>query len=343
MSVFVSGATGYIAQHIVQQLLEQNYKVIGSARSQTKCDNLIKNFENNPNLSMVVVSDISRLDAFNETFQKYGGDIRIVLHTASPFHFDVTDVEKELLIPACNGTLGILESIKKYAPDKVERVVITSSFGAIIDFTKLNDKTFTFNETLWNPDTWESCQSNPVSGYCASKKFAEQAVWKFWEQNKDFVNFKLATVNPVNVFGPQVFDSDIKRTMNCSCEVINSILTAGPEVPVNPNSKNQFIDVRDIAKAHLQAFQKENTIGKRLILSCGDFNDQDILNVLNTDFPSLRTKVPVGSPDSGILGTHTGAIVDCSKTKEILGFEFIDFKKTVNDTVEQILRVRREL
>ncbi|SMN22858.1 similar to Saccharomyces cerevisiae YOL151W GRE2 3-methylbutanal reductase and NADPH-dependent methylglyoxal reductase (D-lactaldehyde dehydrogenase) [Maudiozyma saulgeensis] len=342
MSVFVTGATGYIAQHIVQELLKQNYKVIGSARSQVKCDNLIKNFGYNKNFSMVVVPDISELSAFDEVFQKYGDELKIVLHTASPFHFDVKDVKKELLIPACNGTLGILESIKKYAPDKIERVVVTSSFGAIIDFTKLDDKSFTFDETLWNPDTWESCQSNPVSGYCASKKFAEQAAWDFWKQNKDVVKFKLSTVNPVHVFGPQVFDSDIKETMNCSCEVINSILKGGPDIPVNPNSRNQFIDVRDIARAHLLAFQRENTIGKRLVLSCGDFNQQDIINVLNTDFPSLRGKVPAGNPENGILGTHTGAIVDCSKTKEILGFEFIDFKKTVDDTVEQVLRAHGE-
>lgn len=343
MTVFVSGANGFIAQHVVKLLLEQNYKVIGSARAQDKCNTLIEQFNNNSNLSMVVVPDLSKLDAFDAVFKEYGNEINVVLHTASPFRFNVTDVEKELLIPACNGTLGILESIKKYAADKVERVVITSSFGAILDPSKMGDKSFVFNETMWNPFTWEGCQSNPVFGYCASKKFAEQKAWEFLKENQNIVKFKLTTVNPVHVFGPHVFDSDINDVMNCSTELANNFLKNGPTFEVNPNSKNQFIDVRDIANAHMYAFQKENTIGKRLLLSCGDFNEQDIVNVINSDFPSMKGKIPVGIPENAIVGKHTGAIVDCSKTKEILGYEFIDFKTSMDDTVEQILRVHGEL
>ena len=41
-SVFVSGATGYIAQHIVKTLLEKNYKVVGSVRSTEKGEKLKK-------------------------------------------------------------------------------------------------------------------------------------------------------------------------------------------------------------------------------------------------------------------------------------------------------------
>lgn len=343
MTVFISGANGFIAQHVVKLLLEQNYKVIGSARSQDKCDTLIKQFDNNPNLSMVVVPELSKSDAFDAIFKEYGSEITVVLHTASPFRFNVTDVEKELLIPACNGTLGVLESIKKYAADKVERVVITSSSGAILDPSKMGDKAYVFDETMWNPFTWKSCQSNPVIGYCASKKFAEQKAWEFLKENQNLVKFKLAAVIPVHVFGPHIFDSDIKDTVNCSMEVVNKFLKNGPNFEVKPNSKNQFIDVRDIAKAHMYAFQRENTIGKRLLLSCGDYSEQDIVNVVNTDFPTMKGKIPTGIPENAIVGKQTGAIVDCSKTKEILGFEFIDFKTSMDDTVGQILRVRGEL
>lgn len=342
MSVFISGATGFIAQHIVSQLLEQNYKVIGSARSQAKIDDLLAKFGNNPNFSMVVVPDVSKLDAFDEAFKAHGKEIKYVLHTASPFRFDVTDMEKELLIPARNGTLGILQSIKKYAADSVERVVITSSFAAIINFAKNNDKSFTYNETQWNPDTWESCQANPVQAYCGSKKFAEEIAWKFLEENRDAVKFQISTVNPVYVFGPQNFDSDVKKTLNTSCELINSIIQNGADAAI-PDLAGQYIDVRDVAKAHLYAFQKENTIGKRLLMSDGDFNSQDIANALNADFASLKGKIPVGKPADGVLGGHFGAVVDNTKTREILGFEFIDFKKTVDDTAAQILKVDGKL
>ncbi|KAG0672247.1 methylglyoxal reductase (NADPH-dependent) gre2 [Maudiozyma exigua] len=337
MSVFVSGATGFIAQHIVGQLLDQNYKVIGSARSQAKIDDLQKKFGNNPNLSMVIVPDISKLDAFEETFKTHGKEIKYVLHTASPFTFDVADFEKDLLIPARNGTLGILEAIKKYAADTVERFVITSSFAAVFDLNNLTNDSVTFNEESWNPDTWESCQRDGGSAYCGSKKIAEETAWKFYNENKEHLKFKMSAINPVYVFGPQRFDADVTKTLNTSCEFINAALHSTPDKLPQPFAGG-YIDVRDVAKAHLYAFQKENTIGRRLIMSEGKFNTQDILNYLNADFPVLKGTIPIGKPEEGIEHSTDGAKTDNHKTKEILGFEFIGLKQTIDDTAAQILK-----
>lgn len=342
MSVFVSGATGFIAQHVVSLLLEQNYNVIGSVRSQKKADKLVTNFQNNPNLTVVIVPDISKLDAFHDTFKQYGKEIKYVLHTASPFSFEAENIEKDFLIPAKNGTLGILESIKSYAADTVERVVVTSSFAAIMDLRKLMDKNATFNESTWNPDTWETCQIDAGFGYNGSKKVAEEVAWNFLKQNENVVKFKLSTVNPVLVFGPQTFDSEVKSTLNTSCEVINNCLKCKSDSPIS-NFCGQFVDVRDVAKAHLYAFQKENTVGKRLFMINGDFNAQDIFNCLNTDFPSLKGEIPIGVPSNGVLGTQMGAFIDNTKTREILGFEFTSFEKSVHDTAEQILKVQGKI
>ena len=337
MSVFVSGATGYIAQHVVSMLLEENYTVIGSARSQEKADHLMALFGNNPKLSMVIVPEISNLDAFDEAFKKHGSEIKVVLHTASPFRFDVTEIERDLLIPARNGTLSILEAIKKYAADTVERVVITSSFAAMIDFNRTGDKSFTFTEALWNPDTWESSQVDSVHGYCGSKKFAEQAAWKFLEDNKDVLKFKMSSVNPVNVFGPQMFDSSISKKLNTSCEVINGVIQNGPDADLVP-FQGQYVDVRDVARAHMYGFQHDNAINQRLLMSAGNFVTQDVVNQLNADFPQLKGKIPVGKPEEGTNGQPWGATLDNSKTKATLGYEFIGFKQTVDDTVAQILK-----
>lgn len=53
-----------------------------------------------------------------------------VIHTASPFHYNFQDVQKDMLDPAINGTVGILKAVKSKAPS-VKRVIITSSFAAI--------------------------------------------------------------------------------------------------------------------------------------------------------------------------------------------------------------------
>ncbi|CCK69764.1 methylglyoxal reductase (NADPH-dependent) GRE2 KNAG_0D00120 [Huiozyma naganishii CBS 8797] len=339
MSVFISGATGYIARHIVGQLLDQDYKVIGTCRTQAKADQLMKQFGNNPNLVMEIVEDISKLDAFDSVIQKHSKEIKYVLHTASPFFFDTTDFVKDLLVPAVNGTKGILQSIKQYAADSVERVVVTSSYAAVFDMDRENEKDLVLTEESWNPDSWEHCQRNPVAAYCGSKKFAEQAAWEFLKENKDTVKFKLATVNPVYVFGPQKFDADVSQKLNTSCEIVNQLVHATPDTDLTPLSfYGGFIDVRDVAKAHVLAIQKDELLGQRLILSEGRFNTQDILDVLNKDFPTLKGKLPVGKPGTGTVVCDTGATIDNSKSKKLLGFQFRSLEETIDDTASQILK-----
>ncbi|CCH60583.1 hypothetical protein TBLA_0D00750 [Henningerozyma blattae CBS 6284] len=340
MSVLVSGATGFIAQHIVEALLNENYKVIGTARSQEKGDNLKKQFNNNPNLIMEVVSDISNVNAFDHVLEKHAKDIKVVLHTASPFHFNTTEYEKDLLIPARNGTLGILEAIKKYASQTVERVVITSSFAAVYDVEAPPSKDLVYTEKNWNPATWETAQKNAVMAYCGSKKIAEKTAWDFLEKNKNVVKFQLSTVNPVFVFGPQLASSSVGDTLNTSCELINAVLKSKPSDVLATSIAGEFIDVRDVAKAHLAAFQRENTVGKRLVMSNGPFSSQTICNVIHKDFPQYDGKIAPVAKDTDVDNGNVSFVLDNSATKKLLGWEFISLQKSVDDTVAQIAQVK---
>ncbi|QLQ79348.1 hypothetical protein HG537_0B06960 [Torulaspora globosa] len=338
MTVLISGATGFIAQHIVNELLKQDYKVIGTVRTQEKADKLKKQFGNNPNLSLELVSDIAAPNAFDEVFKKHGSEVKVVLHTASPFFVTSTEYEKDLLIPAVNGTKSILESIKKYAADSVERVVVTSSFAAMLDLEKADDASVVFNEESWNPATWESCQVNGGAAYCGSKKLAEAAAWEFLRENRKAVKFELSTVNPVYVFGPQLFDEDVKDTLNTSCEFINALIHNKPEAKHMQEFRSNYIDVRDVSRAHLVAFQKKEAIGKRLLLTNGRFSYQELEDILNEDFPQLKGKILVGNPGSGKEAYKNMPTIDNTKTREILGYPFKSLKETVDDTAAQILR-----
>lgn len=338
MSILVSGATGFIALYVVNDLLEQGYKVIGTVRSQEKADKLTKQFGNNPNLSFELVADIAAPHAFDKVFEKHGKEIRVVLHTASPFFISTTNYEKDLLIPAVNGTKSILESIKKYAADTVERVVVTSSFAAAMDLSKANDGSVVYTEESWNPATWENCQVDGLNAYCGSKKLAEAAAWEFWRENKQNVKFQLSVVNPVYVFGPQLFDDDVTDTLNTSCEVINALIHNKPEAKQNEPLRSDYIDVRDVSRAHLVAFQKEEAIGKRLILQEGKYAYQDIKDILNEDFPQLRGKISVGKPGSGKETYNEFPTINNTQTRKILGYSFRSLHETIHDTAAQILK-----
>ncbi|KAL7663954.1 NAD-dependent epimerase/dehydratase domain-containing protein [[Candida] zeylanoides] len=332
MSVFVSGATGYIAQHVVKELIAKGYKVVGSVRSKEKGERLALNVGDN--FVYEVVPDIGAKGAFNDALKAHP-EVRTVLHTASPFHFKTTDPERDLLVPAVEGTKNALSAIQQYAP-QVTKVVITSSYAAIAPASVAADPNFVVTEATWNDITWEDAVKDAYQGYRGSKTFAERAAWDFVEQHKP--RFALATVNPVFVFGPQAFDSEVKDELNTSAEFINALLKLQPDSEV-PFFKGTFVDVRDVARAHLVAFEKDDAAGKRLLLANGKFVAQTVLDILHEHFKQLNGKIPRGTPGAGQDVLDTMPQVNNEATRKLLGFELTSLEQSVVDTVQQVLDV----
>lgn len=338
-TVSVSGANGFIAQHIINVLLKRGYLVIGTLRSEQKAMSLLKLF-NHKNLKLEIVSDLAKPGVFDEVLLKYGKDLKYVIHTASPCHYESTDYEIDMLIPAVAGTQSILNSIKKYAPNSIQRVVYTSSFAAISNVKNAYNSSLTLNEESWNEDSWCDTLEDAKTAYYGSKVFAEKAAWRFWKDNQNSVNFSLTTINPCYVFGPQLFDESVSSTLNASCQLINEAVFSKAGDDVDQKFASLFIDVRDVAKAHVLALEKSNLACKRLILANDKFSTQDILDNINKNFPQLTGKIAKGVPAHGLKVCQYIATVDNSKSKNLLGFGFRSFESAVNDTVSQILRAR---
>ncbi|GAV47704.1 hypothetical protein ZYGR_0H05500 [Zygosaccharomyces rouxii] len=338
MSVLVTGATGFIGEHVVDLLLKEGFGVIGTARSLEKAQKVHAQFNNNPKVSFEIVPELTALDAFDNLFRERGESIQSVIHMASPFISGATNFENQLLVPARNGTIAIFNAIKRYGK-KVRRVVFTSSLLALAEGRKLGDRTFTFNEGNWSSVTWETCQSDPMNAYGGSKKFAEQAAWEFVESHRDEINFKLTAVIPAMVLGPHKFAEDVKDHLSLSNKIIDGLLNSSPDQTSLPKMHASFIDVRDVARAHLIALQKESATDQRICVFKSTFGSQDILDILNARFPELRGKISSG-PNPGKGDQTPSCSYDSSFSDEILGFEFKTLEESVYDTVEQVLSVR---
>lgn len=120
---FKLGGTGFIAAHVLHVLLERGHSVVTTVRSSEKGRTILDNHKNVPKdkLSFAIVEDIAQPGAFDQAVQS-DPPFDVVIHTASPFHFNVTDTKKDLLDPAIIGTTGVLKSVKQHAPT-VKRVV----------------------------------------------------------------------------------------------------------------------------------------------------------------------------------------------------------------------------
>lgn len=120
----VTGASGFLATKIILLLLERDYHVIGAVRSSVKAEawqQLHPREAQSGRLSFIVVPDMQKPGAYDDAVL----DVDIVFHTASPFNFTFKDNEKDMLLPARDGALSVLESAAK--AKRVKKVIFTSS------------------------------------------------------------------------------------------------------------------------------------------------------------------------------------------------------------------------
>lgn len=336
-TVLVTGASGYLALHIISQLLDKGYRVVGSVRSQDKADKLSRNFKSQigskaDNLCFSLVADIAEPNAFDQTFKAYP-EIEAVIHTASPFTMGYADFEKAYYTPAINGTEGVLKSIKAHGL-KVRKVIVTSSFASIMNATRLHDPTFIHTEEVWNPMTKKDATHDEFA-YCVSKKLAEEAAWNFVKNND--VNFTMTTVCPPMIIGPQVFDEDASGSLNQSNQVFTKILDTKPGEKFVNDVRLLSSDARDVAAFHIIPLERSNVEGHRLFPASNLYSEQEVLNIVLEKFPQLKGQVSEGEQED----TAVSIGFSNEKTRELVGgYDFLPLEKQVVDGFQQVLKAR---
>ncbi|KAJ6108516.1 hypothetical protein N7523_009839 [Penicillium sp. IBT 18751x] len=331
VKVLLTGGSGFIAAHIVDILLQHGFETVVTVRSEDKGKKILEAHPDTPKdkLSYVIVKDVAQAGAFDEAV-KSNPPFDYVLHTASPFHFNVQDPVKDFLDPAIKGTTGILHAVKANAPE-VKRVVITSSFAAIVN-SKQHPRVY--SEENWNPVTWEEAM-DPANVYRASKTFAEKAAWDFIKKEKP--QFDIATINPPLVFGPIVHYLNSLEAINTSNQRMRNIIQGQMKEKIAPTGTFLWVDVRDVALAHVRAIEVPEAGGHRFFITAGYFSNKEIVDIVRDTHPELEPKLP----PKDAPGDFPEEIFefDNSKSLQILGLKYHSFKDTISDTIDSLLAV----
>ena len=285
--VLVTGATGFIAQHCMLQLLEAGYEVRGTARSANRAADVVAILS--PHLSdaargrldalEVVAADLTRDDGWRGAVE----GCRFVMHIASPLPKGVVKDENELIVPARDGALRVLRASHNAG---VERVVLTSSLSAIIYG---NDRSHLFTEA-----DWSNLDGKRIGAYDKSKTIAERASWEYMETIKDSSPMELVAINPGLVLGP-LLSSD----WGTSAEMVQRILDH--KVPAIPNIGFATVDVRDVASAHVTAMVSPNAVGQRFICAEANHSMMEIAEILKTRYGTRGFKIPTGRLPSIVI------------------------------------------
>ncbi|KAK1446599.1 ketoreductase [Colletotrichum cuscutae] len=313
--VLVTGGTGFVAGHVIDTLLKRGHSVITTVRSQEKAQAVLDAYTDvsHDNFNTVIVPDIAAHGAFEG------------------FHYNVTDPKKDLIDPAVLGTTGVLKAIEDSCPN-VKRVVVTSSFAAILNpgLASMGAEK-TYSEEDWSPVTLEDAYSNGMMAYVASKVFAERAAWNFVETEKP--SFTLSTICPPMIYGPVKLPVKSLSTINTSNQLLAEVILGKHKAGLPPTGLPLWVDVRDVALAHVRAMEVQGAGGKRFLTTAGFYSNEEMANALWNSFPSMREKLPepgsyggAPSPASRSFGYNT------SRAKEILGLQWTPYERTVVDS-----------
>ncbi|KAF2095614.1 dihydroflavonol-4-reductase [Rhizodiscina lignyota] len=322
MKVLLTGGSGFVAVHCLDKLLTRGQEVVTTVRSAEKGQFLL-DMHRGKNLSYTLVDDIAQEGAFDEAIKATQFDA--VIHTASPFHYNIQDNKRDLIDTAIIGTTGILKAIKAYAPS-VKRVVILSGFAAIVN---PGNHPKTYNEDSWNPITMDEAltTTNGHVAYEGSKTFAERAAWEFVEREKP--GFTLAVLNPPMVFGPVIQHLKSLDDVNTSNKRFLSMVQG--KFRPGDTGPTLWVDVRHLAEAHVLAIEKEEAAGKRFLITCGSASEKEIGDAIKKNFPQISNRVPSELKDNKTTS------VDTRRSRDVLGLHYTLLEPCVVDVVKSLL------
>ncbi|KAB2080498.1 Bifunctional dihydroflavonol 4-reductase/flavanone 4-reductase [Gossypium arboreum] len=310
-TVCVTGASGYIASCLVKHLLLRGYTVKASVRDPSdprKTQHLLA-LEGAEERLKLFKANLLEEGSFDSGVEGCDG----VFHTASPFYHDVTDPQAELLDPAVKGTLNVLNSCAN--TPSVKRVVLTSSIAAVTYNGKPRTPDVVVDES-WFTDP-EYCK-NLKLWYVVSKTIAEDSAWKFAKEK----GLDMVVVNPAMVIGPL-----LQPTLNTSAAAVLSLIKGAQTFP---NATFGWVNVKDVANAHIQAFEIPSASGRYCLVE-RVAHCSEVVKMLSELYPSFQLPEKCAD-DKPYVPTY-----QVSKEKaKTLGIEFTPLDVSLKETVESL-------
>lgn len=322
--VLVTGASGFIAKHIIRDLLERGYRVRGTVRSDKRADEIRALFPD-AELEFAHV-DLMSDDGWAEAMD----GVDVLMHTASPFPGSEPKDRQELIRPAVDGTMRALRAARDAG---VTRVVLTSSCVAIYkDAAKAPADRST-------PDNWTDPDGPSTTAYEASKTLAERAAWDFVAEHPEM---QLTAINPGAVFGPAM-----DRNFGTSLELVEQVLDN--KFPAYPAMNLPAVDVRDVALMHVAAIETPESVGHRYPANAGALYLREMAQALAGHFPDRKIstrKAPdllvkiLGAviPQMKVAAKSLGhnSDVDGSDAERTFGFTYIPSKDALVASADYI-------
>src|SRR3954454_15368259 len=193
--VLVTGGTGFLGGWCIAELLNRGHAVRTTVRNLAREAAVRATVEragvHARDRLTVVAADLGADEGWSDAVAGCTG----VLHVASPFPPEQPKDPDELIVPARDGALRVIEASLAAG---VERIVMTSSVAAVRHARPASaDRPYT-------EEDWTDGGDTNRTPYVRSKTIAERAAWEH-VRGADAED-RLATVNPGAIIGPVLND-----------------------------------------------------------------------------------------------------------------------------------------
>lgn len=254
--VLVTGANGHLGFHIVAELVKRGYQVRASVRdlNNTSKTNKLKGLG-----AEIVYADLLDRASLVQAMQDCDG----LFQVAAGFKVYTQDMMKDVWRPAMEGTENALRAAHEAG---IKKVIYTSSVAAV----GMSGDGVAKDEQGWNDQAQEF--------YARSKNEAEKLAWKIAGE----LSLNLVAVLPGTIIGPGFTD------YTPSTYLFEKI--AHNKLPRLPDLSFSFVDVRDVAAAHVTAYEQPSATG-RYIVTCETVPASQVYTIAHAAYE--RIKVPV--------------------------------------------------
>ena len=223
--VLVSGGSGFLGGWSVVRALQAGYDVRTTIRDLSREHHVRSNIATQVDAGdqlEVVAADLTSDDGWADAAT--GCDY--VLHVAAPFPLAQPKDPDELIVPARDGALRVIDAALAAG---AKRIVMTSSIAAVRHGAS-DHIGHVFTEADWTDG-----DNTRLTPYTRSKTIAEQAAWA--RMREAGAEDRLATINPGAIIGPLLGDVE-----SPSLEAIERMLNG---LPAMPRLGFNYVDVRD--------------------------------------------------------------------------------------------------
>lgn len=270
MPTLVTGGTGYLAGHVIEELLRSGHEVRATVRSTDDPQptaHLRRIADGVGGALEVVEADLGSDRGWDAAV----AGCEAVLHVASPFPATVPRDASSVVRPAVDGTRRVLGASARAG---VRRVVVTSSIAAIVAGRPSGEERVRTEADWTDPDR--------AAPYARSKTLAERAAWAFAAEHP---GTEVAALNPGMILGPLHHPA-----AGTSVAVVRRLL--GREVLAVPNLAFATVDVRDVAAAQRLAVESPHAAGHRYILAGETVSLGRMAEILHEAFGAEGYRVP---------------------------------------------------